>query len=66
MTVPLMAAPCTAHWKLYVPGLDGNLTVWVPEVKIGVETMAVERNEALCRRLSRFVKETVPPGATVI
>jgi len=56
MIEPLIAAPCTAHWNGYVPGAVGIFTVWVPDVKIGVDTIAlVEKKKALCRRLSTFV-----------
>jgi hypothetical protein len=65
MIVPLIAAPCTAHWNPYAPGAVGIFTVCVPDVKIGVDTIALEKNEALCRRLSAFVKTIVVPGATV-
>src|SRR6478752_10397889 len=65
MIAPLIARPCTTQWYVYDPSAIGIVTVFTPDVNLGVDAIAGLSNVALCHSLSMLRNDTTAPGGTV-
>src|SRR3954463_11266945 len=61
-----MAMPCTTQWYVYEPSAIGIVTVFTPDVNLGVDAIAGLSNVAVCHSLSMLRKDTTAPALTVM